>query len=67
MSKFKEWLFKRFLPTWCKEELIAENKKLVEALTAQRVEIGRLNAYIDGLENAMRAQRRVIIRNEVKP
>lgn len=67
MSRLKRWLYKRFLPAWCKEDLMKANANLASVIAEQRAELDRLNAYIDGLENAMRAQRRVVIRNEVKP
>ena len=65
MRKFKKWLYERFLPAYCKEGLMDENRHLASTVAEQRQEIDRLNAYISGLENAMRAQRRITIRNEV--
>lgn len=67
MTKFKRWLYLKFLPEWCRLDLINANQKLAEAVQQQKAEIDRLNAYIDGLDRAMRAQRRITIRNEVKP
>lgn len=68
MTKFKRWLYLKFLPEWCRLDLIDVNQKLAEVVQQQKAEIDRLNAYIDGLDRAMRAQRRSItIRNEVKP
>lgn len=61
MSKFKRWLYGRFLPAWCRESLLEENTRLAEKVRAQAREIERLNAYIDGLEHAMRRQPRIII------
>lgn len=66
MRKLKRWLFTRFLPAWCKEELLAENKRQAQVITAQKIEIDRLNAYIDGMEVTLRYQRRIIIQNGVK-
>lgn len=65
MSKFKHWLYNKFLPSWCKEDLLSANRHLDRTIGEQRAEIARLNAYIDGLENAIRHQRRIVIRNEV--
>lgn len=65
MSKFKKWLYDRFLPMWCRDDLIEANARLMAANTEQKQEIAQLNAYIDGLEAAMRNQRRIVIRNEV--
>lgn len=66
MSKFKKWLYNRFLPAYCRDNLMETNARLLSANAAQKREIERLNAYISGLETAMRNQRRVVIRNEVK-
>ena len=78
MRKFKRWLIERFLPVWCREELLTENRRLRErgqqkALDeiqgenlqsrrdeAQR-EIDRLNAYVDGVRDAIRRQPRITI------
>lgn len=56
----KQWLY-RFLPLWAKETLLDENRKLKKLLESQRREIERLNAYIDGLETAMRARQKIVI------
>ena len=66
MSKFKRWLYNKFLPVWCKDELMEENARLMGIVKAQGQEINRLRAYINGMETAMRHQRRVMVRNEVK-
>ncbi|WP_312281749.1 hypothetical protein [Oscillibacter sp.] len=67
MTKFKRWLYTKFLPDYCRLDLLEENKRLVEMIQRQKQEIDRLNAYINGLENGIRSQRRIVIRNEVKP
>lgn len=59
--KFKSWLYGKFLPTWCVEDLTEENARLRSKIQEQSDKIARLNAYIDGMENAMRRQSRVII------
>lgn len=61
MSKFKLWLYQRFLPAYCRDELTETNKRLSAIIIEQKQEISRLNAYIDGLEMAMRSQRRITI------
>nr|DAI03637.1 MAG TPA: FIP FIP domain [Caudoviricetes sp.] len=66
MSKFKRWLIEKFLPAWCRDEMLDTNRDLVRAVDDLRRENERLKAYINGLEDAMRAQRRIVIRNEVK-
>lgn len=66
VSRFKQWLYNKFLPAWCKDDLLEANARLTVAVEAQRQNIDRLNAYIDGLETAIRYQRRVTVRNEVR-
>ena len=65
MRKLKRWLYNKFLPAWCKDELLSENQRLIQANHEQRQEIERLNAYIAGMETALRATRRITIKNEV--
>lgn len=65
MKRIKEWLINRFLPAWAKDSLYKENQALREKIAEQNAEIMKLNAYISGLEVGLRAQRRVIINNEV--
>ena len=64
MKKFKDWLLLRFLPAWAKDTVYKENSRLLEKIAEQKSEIDRLNAYIDGLEYAVR--RSVIVKNEVR-
>lgn len=63
MKKLKEWFLLTFLPGWAKETVLRENHVLQKKLEKQQAELERLNAYVDGLEFALR--RRVIIKNEV--
>lgn len=63
MSKFKKWLYERFLPAYCKEDLLTTNTRLVKVIAEQKAELDVQAAYIDGLERAMKT--RVTIRNEV--
>lgn len=68
MSKFKCWLYNKFLPAYAKEDLIEENERLAAVVVDQRHEIERLKAYISGMEQAMRYQKRITIHTgEVKP
>lgn len=66
MGRFKRWLYNKFLPAWCKDDLMETNAHLVDVVSSQRQEIDRLKARISGMETAMRCQRRISIRNEVK-
>lgn len=61
MTKFKRWLHNRFLPVYCRENLLETNARLLEANAAQKQEIARLRAYINGLHTALRRQPRITI------
>lgn len=62
IEKFKRWLIDSFLPVYAKQELLeAYEKQLLRNAELER-EIERLNAYIDGLEAGIKAQRRIIIK-----
>lgn len=68
MSKLKRWLYNKFLPAWCKDNLMEANATLAEALDQERRENERLRAYINGMERALRYQKRIAIKTgEVKP
>lgn len=67
MRRFRIWLLERFLPAWAKDSVYQENKLLRAKLDERAQEIRELNAYIDGLETALRSMRRIVIRNGVKP
>lgn len=60
MRKIKQWLIGRFLPAWCREEMLAENRKLADKVQRQAAEIDCLRAYIEGLRTAMRYQPKII-------
>lgn len=61
MRKLKLWLFERYFPAMAKVELA----KLRQEKTQLRVELDRLNAFVDGMEAGIRLQRRITIKNEV--
>ena len=44
MSKLKKWLYERFLPAWCRDDLMRANELLSEKCKAQAREIERLQA-----------------------
>lgn len=64
MKKFKRWLIEKFLPTYCRNELLEENKRLANKIAELQAKNDRLNAYIGGMESALRYQK-ITIRNEV--
>lgn len=59
MKRLKKWLFERFYPAVAKEEIARLQREIIR----KDAEIASLNAYIDGLEVGMRAQRRIVINN----
>ena len=65
MKKLKTWLLERFLPAWAKDSVYRENRALRDKLERQEQDIRELNAYIDGLETALRSMRRIVIQNGV--
>lgn len=68
MGKFKHWLYNKFLPAYCKDDLMDANAALADALDRERRENERLRAYINGMERAFRYQKRITIHTgEVKP
>ena len=60
MKMIRKWLVDR-APIWAKAALQAENKALEEENKRLREEIDRLNAYIQGLQYATRALRRITV------
>lgn len=66
MKKFRSWLISRFLPAWAKESVFRENERLQAEVAALKAKVERMRAYTDGLEDGIRAQRRIVIHNEVK-
>lgn len=63
MMKMKRWLIEQFLPVYLKKEELKEIDRLQKENQELRVHIRELNAYIDGLELGLRAQRRITIHN----
>ena len=54
----KKWLTDRFLPIWAKETVLSDNRRLKRQLRTVQQENERLQAYIRGLENGLRALKR---------
>ena len=67
IRKIKKWFWDRFLPMWAKETLLTDNRILQREVENLRAEIEQKDAYIRGLENGIKAQRRIVINtSEVK-
>lgn len=64
-QNLKNWLILRFLPAWAKDQVYQENERLRKEISLLRGELRERDAYIDGLERGVRAQRRIIINNGV--
>ena len=60
MKKIKRWIVNR-APIWAKASLQADIKTLETENARLLAEIDRLNAYIQGLQYATRALRRITI------
>lgn len=67
MHKLKHWLYHKFLPAWCREDLMETNQHLADTAEAQRQEIQQLQAYIRGMEQALRLQKRAVRCGGEKP
>ncbi len=59
-KRIRKWIVD-MAPIWAKATLQAENRALAEENQRLRDEIDRLNAYIQGLQFATRALRRITI------
>ena len=67
IKRLKHWLIERILPVWAREELLVEINRLKEENASLRHELALREEYINGLENGIRAQRRIVINTgEVK-
>lgn len=61
MKRIKQWLINHFLPMWAKEMVLDDNRKLLKEVESLRLQLMQKKAYIAGLEDGIRAQRRIII------
>ena len=59
----KHWLLNRFLPIWAKETLLQDNKRLERELQAVQQKNRELEAYIQGMQAGLRANKRISIVN----
>lgn len=63
MKKFKFWLYYKFLPVWCRDDLLEENARLCNRVSELKQENARLTSYIDGVYDALRYSRKITIKN----
>lgn len=61
MSKLKRAIIDKYLPSWCRAELMDENEKLRKALDGKKAECERLSAYIDGMHDALKYRQKIVI------
>lgn len=61
VKKFRKWIIDQFLPAWAKDGVYRENEDLRAEVARLSAELRERNAYIDGLERGIRAQRRITI------
>lgn len=61
IKKIKHWLIERILPVWARAELLADIERLQKRNEELQHELALRDEYIDGLENGIRAQRRIVI------
>lgn len=61
MRKFRIWFCQRFLPDWCREELIEENRRLAAAAERLRQENRELTACIAGMEAVLKRLPKTVV------
>lgn len=59
----RKWLQNNFLPMWAKETLLVENRRLERENRALQQKNKELEAYIQGVQNGLRAGKRISIVN----
>lgn len=62
IKKLKRWLWERYLPEYCRQQLLEENAQLRKKLDKKERAIIRLSGYAEGLEEALRAPCRVVLK-----
>ena len=65
MRRFKEWLYKRFLPRVTLDMYMKDLRDMEAAYKAQKAANELLKARIDGMEEVLRHGRKIYINNEV--
>ena len=57
----KKWFLEHFLPMWAKETVLADNRRLRAENDELKQKLQRQQAYILGMETALRSLRRITI------
>ena len=65
MRRFRDWLYNKFLPWETKKIYQQEVDSLRKAFDAQQARINELEAYINGMHEALKQRVRININNEV--
>lgn len=63
MSKFKKWLYDKYLPAYCREKLIEENEDFKKQLQEAKAENRELKAYINGMQTGLKSVKKIQINN----
>ncbi len=66
IGKVKDWLWKRFLPEYCRQSLTEENERLRRQLAQAKRENAELESYIRGMNAVLRSGRCIRIIDERK-
>lgn len=61
MRRFTEWLRRKYLPEYVKQGLVEENERLRRRVAELEEKLEKQQAYINGMHDAMRHQRRITI------
>lgn len=65
MWKWKKKIIEKYLPMWCRGELMEENKRLKQKIQAQENQIEHLTAYLRGMQYAVRNGTKITVKGEV--
>lgn len=57
----KAWLLTKYLPEWCREEMLGRNGKLEQRVDELKQENDMLRAYINGMHDAAKRRQKIII------
>lgn len=61
IKRLRKWLYDRFLPMWAKETLLADYRHVCSENERLLMKLAEKDAYIEGLQAGIKAQRRIVI------